>query len=53
MNSSTDIVSPTIRGILSVLLLWGIYTETGKWTTITFALLIIYVEVSSYVLKRK
>ena len=37
-----------IRIILSVLLLYGVYTETGIWTTISFSLILIALELEAY-----
>ena len=36
-----------IRIVLSVLLLYGVYTETGIWTTISFSLVLIAFELEA------
>lgn len=37
-----------IRIILSLLLLYGVYTETGIWTVIILFLIMNYIECESY-----
>ncbi len=40
-------VSIVIRWILTVALLYGVYVETGPWTTLTLALLFLHTELPS------
>jgi len=40
-NSKIKIV---VRWILSLLLLWGVYSETGVWTTLTLFLIVLTFE---------
>ena len=42
-----------LRIILSLLLLWGVYTETGIWTTLVLFLILIQIEINNYLKKRK
>lgn len=36
------------RMILTILLLYGVYTETGKWTTLSLFLIFIAIEILMY-----
>lgn len=38
-------IGPAIRAVLTLALLYGVYTETGLWTTLTLALMAIGQEV--------
>ena len=40
-----------VRIILSLLLLYGVYTETGVWTTVAMGLILIETEISGYAKK--
>jgi hypothetical protein len=42
-----------IRAILSILLLCGVYSETGLWTTITLGLMFINIELTALIFKLK
>lgn len=44
-------ITVTIRILLSILLLIGVYSETGKWTTLTMALVMISNELTALVFK--
>lgn len=44
------LLSKVVRWVLSLLLLWGIYTETGLWTTTGFFLLILGLEIGAFML---
>jgi len=45
-------VSKIIRFVLSVLLVYGVYTETGTWTSVSIALLIVSIELISISIKK-
>lgn len=37
-----------IRSIFTLLLLWGVYTETGPWTTLSLFLVFVVTEVNTW-----
>lgn len=41
-----SVVSGIIRWVLTIALLYGVYTETGPWTAIALGLLAFYVELT-------
>lgn len=41
-----------IRAILSTLLIWGVYSETGKWTAIFAGLVIIALEGQAWLIEK-
>ena len=41
-----------IRTILTLLLLCGVYTETGKWTTISLFLIFLAIEIYGYLIEK-
>jgi hypothetical protein len=41
-----------VRIILTCALLYGVYTETGIWTTLTLGLVFISSEIQGYILQR-
>jgi len=41
-----------IRIILSILLLYGVYTETGIWTTVLLSLVVVTTEIEAYLKRR-
>lgn len=41
-----------VRWALSILLLFGVYSETGKWTTIVVALIFLGTELATLALRR-
>lgn len=34
-----------VRWVLTLLLIWGVYTETGVWTALTITLILLEIEV--------
>jgi len=36
-----------IRWVLTLMMLYGIYTETGPWTTLAFFLIFVAIEIQS------
>ena len=44
-------ISVAIRFTLTLLLTYGVYTETGKWTAISFLLIFTAIEIICWLLK--
>jgi len=51
--SKYSIISSYIRIALTLLMLWGISTETGPWTTMAFVLLFIGLECGLHESRKK
>lgn len=41
-----------VRYFLTLLLVYGVYTETGKWTALSFLLVFVAIEVTSYLVRK-
>ena len=43
MKTTTEIIV-TIRALFTLALIFGVYTETGHWTALSFLFLFLYIE---------
>lgn len=47
------VIPVTIRIILTLLLIWGAYTETGKWTALCLLLIFMAIEALSLAINKR